>query len=242
MGDILTECQVVDDYYLSPYYNSNIGARIDAYELDEYNHLVHNPLDKPRLGREGIIVSTQDLLDARRRCLRFFEDSRKGKLPGSIDVGSPAYDVATHIFQERHEIDSLKIIILTNGKSKRHVGKNKETEGVNVLTEVWDAQRIHDYKHNKDARGASITFEEYDGPISCVEYTTQDNEYTTYLAFVPGEVLADMYARHKTRLLEKNVRVFLSHAINIGIGIRYVMSHSIFAYNNGITVVANKSG
>ena len=35
MGDILTECQVVDDYYLSPYYNSNIGARIDAYELDE---------------------------------------------------------------------------------------------------------------------------------------------------------------------------------------------------------------
>ena len=247
MGDILTECQVVDDYYLSPYYNSNIGARIDAYELDEdtitlfTTHWINQDSAENELR-----VSTQDLLDARRRCLRFFEDSRKGKLPGDrIDVGSPAYDVATHIFQERHEIDSLKIIILTNGKSKRHVGKNKETEGVNVLTEVWDAQRIHDYKHNKETRGASITFEEYDGPISCVEYTTQDNEYTTYLAFVPGEVLADMYARHKTRLLEKNVRVFLSQRRKVNIGIRDTIRNEpqyFCAYNNGITVVAEQIG
>ena len=35
MGDILTECQVVDDYYLAPYYNKKIGARIDAYEFEE---------------------------------------------------------------------------------------------------------------------------------------------------------------------------------------------------------------
>ena len=41
-----------------------------------------------------------------------------------IDVGSPAYDVATKIFQDKEEIDTLKIFIITNGKVKRQVGKN----------------------------------------------------------------------------------------------------------------------
>ena len=243
MGNILTECQVVDDYYPSPYYNRSIGARIDAYELEDDSITLLTTLwMNPDSSNKELRVSKQDLEDAHRRCLRFFTDSQSGKLPGDrIDVGSLAYDIATQIFQQRDEIDSLKIIILTNGKSKRHVGRNRKVDGVNVLTEVWDAQRIHDYRHNKESRGASIAFDEYDGAIPCVDYTTKDNEYTTYLAFVPGEVLADMYARHKTRLLERNVRVFLSQRGNTNIGIRDTIRFEpefFCAYNNGITVVA----
>ena len=245
MGDILTECQVVDDYYLAPYYNKKIGARIDAYEFEDESLTLFTTLWKnPTSDNVLQAITNTELKDAARRCLRFFTDSKTGKLPGDrIDVGSPAYDVATKIFEDRSDIDTLKIIILTNGKAKRQVGKNAESDGVNVLWEIWDAERINDYKHNKETRGAAINFEEYDGSIACVEFTTGDQAYTTYLAFVPGKVLADMYARHKTRLLEMNVRVFLSQRVNVNKGIRDTIRYepNLFcAYNNGITVVAEK--
>lgn len=243
MADILTECQIVDDYYLAPFYNPKIGARIDAYEFEEDSITLFTTLWKSGNGNDlKLRVSAQDLNDAHRRCLRFFTDSRMGKLPGErIDVAEAAYDVATQIFQQRNEIDSVKIIIITNGIAKRHVGKNKKIDDVNILTEVWDAQRIHDYKHNKETRGASIEFDEYDGAIDCVKYTTSDITYTTYLAFVPGAVLADMYERHKTKLLERNVRVFLSQRVKVNKGIRDTIRdepNRFCAYNNGITVVA----
>ena len=34
MANILTESQVVDDYYIAHFYNKRIGARIDAYEFE----------------------------------------------------------------------------------------------------------------------------------------------------------------------------------------------------------------
>jgi hypothetical protein len=245
MGDILTECQVVDDYYLAPYYNKKIGARIDAYEFEDESLTLFTTLWKNQTPEivEQTITNTE-LNDAARRCLRFFTDSKSGKLPGErIDVGSPAYHVATKIFEDRAEIDTLKIIIITNGKAKRQHGKDEEADGVNVLWEIWDAERINDYKHNKETRGASIDFGDYDGPIDCVKFTTDNKAYTTYLAFVPGKVLADMYERHKTRLLERNVRVFLSLRRKVNKGIRDTIRHepNLFcAYNNGITVVAEK--
>lgn len=245
MGDILTECQVVDDYYLAPYYNKKIGARIDAYEFEDESLTLFTTLWKnPTSDNVLQTITNTELKDAARRSLRFFSDSKNGKLPGDrIDVGSPAYDVATKIFEDRAEIDTLKIIIITNGKVKRQVGKNSESDGVNILWEIWDAERINDYKHNKETRGAAINFEEYEGSIDCVEFTTDDLAYTTYLAFVPGKVLADMYARHKTRLLEMNVRVFLSQRVKVNKGIRDTIRYepNLFcAYNNGITVVAEK--
>ncbi len=243
MGDILTECQVVDDYYLAPYYNKKIGARIDAFEFeDESLTLFATCWKNPTSENIAQNITKSELQDAARRCLRFFTDSKSGKLPGDrIDVGSPAYDVATKIFEDRDEIDTLKIIIITNAKAKRQVGKNSESDGVNILWEIWDAERINDYKHNKETRGASINFTEYDGAIDCVKFTTDDEAYTTYLAFVPGKVLADMYERHKTRLLEMNVRVFLSTRVKVNKGIRDTIRRepeNFCAYNNGITVVA----
>ena len=50
-----------------------------------------------------------------------------------------------------------------------------------------------------------------------------------------------MYERHKTRLLEKNVRVFLSQRVNVNKGIRDTIRFTpdlFCAYNNGITVIA----
>ena len=243
MANILTECQVVDDYYLAHFYNKRIGARIDAYEFEEGTVTLFSTLWKTTSKDQPVPnVTKTELKDAARRSLKFFKESTAGRLPGErIDVGNPAYDVASYIFENREEFDTLKIIILTNGNAPRQVGKDAKTEGVNVLWEIWDANRINDFMHNRERRGASINFNEYDGPIDCVKFTTSNQAYTTYLAFVQGKVLADMYERHKTKLLERNVRVFLSQRVKVNQGIRDTIRDepNLFcAYNNGITVVA----
>ena len=102
MGDILTECQVVDDYYLAHYYNKKIGARIDAYEFEDESLTLFTTLWKnPTSNNVLQAITNAELKDAARRTLRFFSDSKSGKLPGDrIDVGSSAYDVAKKIFQD----------------------------------------------------------------------------------------------------------------------------------------------
>lgn len=243
MANILTECQVVDDYHLAHFYNKRIGARIDAYEFEEGTVTLFSTLWKSISKDQRVPnVTKTELQDAARRCLKFFKESKAGKLPGErIDVGNNAFNVASEIYENREEFDTLKVIILTNGKAPRQVGKNAKNEGINILWEIWDANRINDYMHNRERRGASIDFNEYDGPIDCVKFTTTNQAYTTYLAFVQGKVLADMYERHKTKLLERNVRVFLSQRVKVNKGIRDTIREEPYlfcAYNNGITVVA----
>jgi hypothetical protein len=103
-----------------------IGARIDAYEFEDESLTLFTTLWKnPTSNNVLQAITNAELKDAARRTLRFFSDSKSGKLPGDrIDVGSSAYDVAKKIFQDRAEIDTLKIIIITNGTVKRQVGKN----------------------------------------------------------------------------------------------------------------------
>ena len=62
-------------------------------------------------------------------------------------------------------------------------------------------------------------------------------------ALMPGKVLAAIYDRWDTRLLEQNVRVFLQHRGKVNKGIRATLENEpnmFFAYNNGITATAEE--
>ena len=68
-------------------------------------------------------------------------------------------------------------------------------------------------------------------------------DYDAYLAIVPGEFLHKIYYDHGSRLLEGNVRAFLSNRGKINKGIRETIRKEptkFFAYNNGIAFTAAK--
>lgn len=67
--------------------------------------------------------------------------------------------------------------------------------------------------------------------------------YSSYLAAVPGELLKDLYLEYGSRLLEGNVRSFLSVRGKVNKSIQNTIKNypeMFFAYNNGIAATATE--
>jgi hypothetical protein len=82
---------------------------------------------------------------------------------------------------------------------------------------------------------------DYDGPVPALETEASTGEYRTYLAFLPAPVLAKIYGQHGQRLLERNVRAFLSAKGKINNGLQQTLKdepHRFLAYNNGLCCTA----
>ena len=88
----------------------------------------------------------------------------------------------------------------------------------------------------------NLDFEELsEEPIGLVKADNSNKGYGTYLGFLSGELLFNMYDKHGLRLLQKNVRAFLQARSNVNKGIRDTILHNpqrFLAYNNGLTIVA----
>lgn len=91
-----------------------------------------------------------------------------------------------------------------------------------------------------------IDFSEFKiGVLPCIEaIDCKSMNYKSYLATIPGDVLVNIYIKHGARLLEGNVRSFLSVRGKVNKDIRKTILTSpemFFAYNNGIAATASKA-
>lgn len=83
----------------------------------------------------------------------------------------------------------------------------------------------------------------YDAELENEDDNTPDNivTYASYLAVVPGTVLKDLYLEYGSKLLEGNVRSFLSVRGKVNKSIQSTIKNypeMFFAYNNGIAATA----
>src|SRR5690606_10761122 len=68
-------------------------------------------------------------------------------------------------------------------------------------------------------------------------------DYDAYLSIIPGKLLSDIYWEYGSRLLEGNVRAFLSIKGKVNKAIRKTIKDEpgkFFTYNNGIACTAKK--
>ena len=158
-----------------------------------------------------------------------------------------------------------------NRQRKKNI-KDTEVAGTKVELNVWDISRIFDVVNSKTQKeSVEILLSEFgsDGipcvkAVECVdviadiEVTPKYDEieeadadskpenlitYTSYLAVVPGQVLNDLYLEYGSRLLEGNVRSFLSVRGKVNKSIQNTIKNypeMFFAYNNGIAATASE--
>jgi len=242
--------EILDDYgefdNFEPSHWQDRGIKIDGYAFDDeftvvtlvVSHFLNcNDIEEAN-------VTNSEIDKVFKRGVNFFQKSIQGKLKDKIEVSNPAQELASLIYECRKSIVSARIIVITDGITRERHAEDDEIEGVAVTKVVWDIQRTKDFVMTGEREHITIDFEgDYDSPIKCVESESSCGSYSAFLAFVPGQVLADLYGKWKIRLLERNVRVFLSQRVKVNQGIRNTIRDepTLFcAYNNGITVYAKE--
>lgn len=179
-----------------------------------------------------------------KRLRMFFELSRAGKLPDKadppLDFSSPEYQLAELIRDET--IERVHLILFTDRPvSGRLKSLGCEPFGnISVEQDLWSIERLLEYvASKKDHEPLDISFEDHPVPLTPA---VSGEGYKSYLGVISGEKLAHLYRDYGGRLLEKNVRSFLTLKSGVNKQIRRTIigphPENFFIYNNGIAATA----
>jgi hypothetical protein len=195
---------------------------------------------------EVLPIADSETSQAAQQCLKFLTACAEGKLATKIDQSNDAYTLATALPELYPKLDQIRIFVLTDRLAKSKNFKSREVSGKTVKLEVMDIERLHrHWSEGKPRDELIVNFEEVCGKaLPCVYVPGEESEYDYVLTAVPGEALRFIYERFGARLLEANVRSFLSATAKVNRGIRETLKtvpQRFMAYNNGIVLVADEA-
>lgn len=167
-------------------------------------------------------------------------------LAGRADELEPAADAAALgriIHERRHGLTRVQIHLATDGMTQRlREIESVDVDGVEIACSIWDLERL---SRLGDAWQEEIEIDVpamLDGEgLPCLRVPEEDPHYDAYLCVVPGVLLFQAYEQYGQRLLELNVRAFLSGTNKVNKGIRETIRTTperFFPYNNGLALTA----
>ena len=230
-------------FYLGP---GTTGIRVDGYALDDntgtLSLIISDFRQSPKIER----LTGSEMNTIFERPSRFLRRSLDAKWRNALEETSPGFGLADLVSQRWRGIDKVRLILISNRElSERVDGREAaELDGKTTTYNVWDIRRLHRFVtagHGREDINIDLT--DFGGPLPVLPAHLPDVDYESFLAVVPGTVLARIYDRWGARLLEQNVRVFLQARGNVNKGIRNTLQGDpsmFFAYNNGITCTAEE--
>lgn len=175
----------------------------------------------------------------------FVRESIENNLYERIAEANPAYELSLQLFNEKKKINRIRLHIITNLtlSSKFKEELHGEVAGIPLEKHIWDIERLSAiYQSSMEREAVEINFSEYSSTgIPCIEAANSDT-LKSFLCVIKGDLLANLFDRYGSRLLEGNVRSFLGMKGGVNKGIRSTIQDSpdlFFAYNNGIAATAS---
>jgi hypothetical protein len=228
------------------HYEGRVGrgvAKVNGYAIGEDEDAVslvvtiHNDSDAP------VTVAPADVSRAAGQAARFL-DAALGRLGEQIEASAPHAEMVRRIAGLSGRLRSATVHIVTDGLSSAKEVRPLIVHDIELRFEVWDAERLFRVMQAGRPRDEiEIDFAAVSGaPVPCLPAPQADGDYTAYVAILPGDVLAKLYDEYGARLLELNVRSFLSARGRINAGIRKTLRERpdrFLAYNNGIVATAD---
>src|SRR5665213_3015555 len=246
----LEEAGEVADF--EPCYYRGTGSRrralaVDGYAFDDADGSARLFLAEASMADEAPTLTQTEAQTLFGRLRAFVEDAAEGRLKGDLDISSPASALAAELETRLPHLTRIRAYLITDAilSSRAKDWPEGEIGSVPVEFHIWDITRFHRVHTSRSGHDdlvidfAAIA----DGGIPCIEAGAVSEDYASYLCVVPGSVLAQIYDDHGSRLLEGNVRSFLSAKGRINKAIRNTVLHEpdmFFAYNNGIAATASE--
>ena len=231
-------------------YRGKVGnaiLRLNGYamseELDQLDLFVslYEGVDEP------MPVADADTKTAVEQCLRFLGLCAEGKMAPRLDPSSDERSLAETLQEVYDGLEQVRVFVLTDQVAKAKNFKTRDIGGKVVRLEVMDIERLfRHWSEGKPRDELVVDFTEVSGrPLPCVYVPGENDDYDYALTAIPGEALRLLYEKFGARLLEANVRSFLSvksgKGVNAGIqGTLRSAPGRFMAYNNGIVIVADE--
>jgi hypothetical protein len=190
----------------------------------------------------GTAVTPQDVRSARDQAYRFYKRAIDG-YHGKLEEANEAHSAMAQIHDAQDDITSIRIYVFTNGESPRaNLGTEKE-DGVTVESYFWDISRLYkQFTSGGEREEIVVDFvNDHGAPVPALLCDSGKSGYKCYVGFLSGHTIAEMYARHSSRLIEQNVRMFLQARGSVNSGIQTTIKDepdNFLAYNNGMSLTA----
>lgn len=228
--------------------------RVDGYEVDEIDDSIRlliaefNPESTletlTRTKAEGVFSQLK----------AFIEEAVTGRIWTNASSNVGQVNELTNILESYHgikdgnrKISRYKLYLITDAIISQQLREfpTGDIDGIPVEFHIWDLTRL------KALAGSTIGIEELQ--INFSEYQDDGiptlragvtDDYEGYLCVIPGRLLADLYGRYGSRLLEGNVRSYLSSNAKVNKGIQATIRKEpkrFFVYNNGISATASSA-
>lgn len=241
----LEEEGFISGFELTEHKISSRGQAVDAWSFDEELSRLTLFLGEYRNSATLETLTNSEIEKLFRRLGKFFKSSLDPRFATDLEESDPVAGLAWFISENRSNIESVKLVLLSNAQLSSRVAELPDTHVGDYKTtyEVWDFGRIfRNEMSGKSREDLVISFDDLDGGgLPCLPAYTGTNSMKSFLLVMPGKVLADLYGDFGERLLEQNVRTFLQFRGKINKGIRYTIVNEpamFFAYNNGLSATA----
>lgn len=253
-GERLTEAEEFSDFQSCHFEGEGPRRRkltVDGYAFDEADNSLTLVIASFSGDEE---VNTLGPVDVKRYfgMLRaFIEESISGTLTDggalSIEESEPGFGLASDLKSWRGQVDRFRLYLLTDVElSSTMRSRDLPEEDINgTPTEfhIWDIVRFHrayESATGRDDLVIDLTAGNGLG-LQFLRAGGTPGEYDAYLCMIPGDTLARIYDRYGSRMLEGNIRSFLSLRGDVNKQIRNTILNKptmFFAYNNGISATA----
>lgn len=221
----------------------NRKLRVDGYVYDEFDKTMSLIVaDYDVLNNERVLAKTQ-ARQLQNRLIYFVDNALNTQLHRNVEMSRSCSDLVDLLREKRNEIRKYQLLIFTTAdiSSTIKILESPEINNVPSECQIWNVERLFQLCGSDIGRQViEIDFKEYtENGIPCLEASdTVTEDFKSYLCIISGTVLADLYDKYGSSLLEGNVRSFLSTKVAVNKKIRTTILQQperFFAYNNGIS-------
>jgi AIPR protein/abortive infection phage resistance-like protein len=248
--DRLEESGVFDDSHVAIFHREDPDrqAEVHAYSVNTDDDVLSlfyfvdaNPMDILNPAWEIKPVARRELDSGLRRLEAFVELVRRKRFNG-VKLSQPVADLVELVYECVSSGREIDLYVLSTGLMAERISVAVGLDG--IKREVWDLARLARLCDNSGNEPLYIAFEDdYGCSLPCLMTPRVAGGIQVLLTYIPGEVLAEIYRRYRTRLLERNVRSFLQFTGKVNRGIRKTLVESperFLPYNNGLSATASK--
>lgn len=241
----LVDAELVEDFHYLFFSGSgtrNRSIQIDGYAYDELDNKLTLFVMPPLSYYDEKTITSSEAETYFKKAKNFYFDVEK--ILTEAEESSEGFGLAFDVANGKMVVKILEIILLCDTVKSKAINQilSVHEESIRIDYSLYDISRMQQLDESKNGKETVIIdLEHFDPEKVYALPASKTEEYEAYLCNIPGRILAKLYDKYQSRLLEGNVRSFLQTKGKINKGIRRTILNEpdmFFAYNNGIAATA----